>query len=40
MTADAMITTLKSLKLFGMADTIGNLAEQGAPAYQQALPIL
>lgn len=40
MTADAMITTLKSLKLFGMADTIGNLAEQGAPAYQQAVPIL
>ena len=40
MTADAMITTLKSLKLFGMADTIGNLAEQGAPAYQQAIPIL
>jgi DNA replication protein DnaC len=40
MTADAMITTLKSLKLFGMADTIGLLAEQGAPAYQQAVPIL
>jgi DNA replication protein DnaC len=40
MTADAMITTLKSLKLFGMADTIGNLAEQGAPAYRQAIPIL
>ena len=40
MTADAMITTLRSLKLFGMADTIGTLAEQGAPAYQQAIPIL
>jgi len=40
MNADAMITTLKSLKLFGMADTIGNLVEQGAPAYQQAIPIL
>ncbi len=40
MNADAMITTLKSLKLFGMADTIGNLAEQGAPAYQQVIPIL
>ena len=40
MKSDAMITTLKSLKLFGMADTIGNLAEQGAPAYQQAVPIL
>jgi DNA replication protein DnaC len=40
MNADAMITTLKSLKLFGMADTIGNLATQGSPAYQQAIPIL
>jgi DNA replication protein DnaC len=40
MTADAMISTLKSLKLFGMADTIGNLAEQGAPAYRQVVPIL
>jgi len=34
MTADAMITMLRSLKLFGMPDTIGNRAEQGAPAYQ------
>ena len=40
MSAEAMITTLKSLKLFGMADTIGNLAEQGSPAYQQAVPII
>jgi DNA replication protein DnaC len=40
MTADAMISTLKALKLYGMADTISNLAEQGAPAYQQAVPIL
>lgn len=40
MSADAMIKTLKSLKLFGMADTIGNFAEQGSPVYQQAVPIL
>lgn len=40
MSAEAMITTLKSLKLFGMAETIGNLSEQGSPAYQQAIPIL
>lgn len=40
MSTDAMITNLKSLKLFGMAETIGNLAEQGSPVYQQALPIL
>ena len=40
MKADAMITTLKSLKLFGMADTIADMATQAAPAYQQALPVL
>ena len=40
MSANAMITTLKSLKLFGMADSIGNLAEQSSPAYRQAVPIL
>ena len=38
--SDALITTLKSLKLFGMADTIANLAEQASPVYQQAVPIL
>ena len=37
MNAEAMITTLKSLKLFGMADT---MATQASPAYQQAVPIL
>ncbi|MEW8028726.1 MAG: IS21-like element helper ATPase IstB [Candidatus Thiodiazotropha sp.] len=40
MSAEAMITTLKSLKLFGMADTIANMASQASPAYQQAMPIL
>lgn len=38
--SDAMITTLKALKLFGMADAIDTLATQAAPAYQQAVPIL
>jgi DNA replication protein DnaC len=38
--SDALITTLKTLKLFGMADTIAHLAEQASPAYQQALPVL
>jgi DNA replication protein DnaC len=38
--SDALITTLKTLKLFGMADTIAQLAEQASPVYQQALPIL
>ncbi len=40
MKPDAMITTLKTLKLHGMADTIGELAEQASPAYQQAIPVL
>lgn len=40
MNADVMITTLKSLKLFGMADTIANMTEQASPAYQQVVPIL
>jgi DNA replication protein DnaC len=38
--SDALITTLKTLKLFGMADTIANLAGQASPAYQQAVPML
>jgi DNA replication protein DnaC len=40
MSTDAMITTLKSLKLFGMADTVSALAQQASPLYQQTLPIL
>ena len=40
MKPEAMITTLKSLKLFGMADTITEMAAQASPVYQQALPIL
>jgi len=37
---NALVTTFKTLKLFGMADTIAELSEQGSPVYQQALPIL
>ncbi len=40
MNNESLITTLKSLKLYGMADTINNLTTQGAPAFQQALPTL
>jgi DNA replication protein DnaC len=40
MKADAMITTLKTLKLHGMADAVNTLAGQSSPAYQQALPVL
>ena len=37
---DALVTTLKSLKLFGMAQATAELASQGSPAYQQAEPLL
>ncbi len=40
MSVDAMIATLKALRLYGMAQSIEELAEQAAPAYQQAEPIL
>jgi DNA replication protein DnaC len=40
MSADAMVTTLKSLKLFGMAQAIAELDSQSAPAYQKAESIL
>jgi DNA replication protein DnaC len=40
MSAEAMITSLKSLKLFGMAGAVDTLAVQKAPAYQQAVAVL
>lgn len=40
MSIDSMITTLKSLKLYGMAQSIHELSEQASPAYHQAEPIL
>jgi len=40
MKPDAMITTLKTMKLHGMADAVGDLAAQASPAYQQAVPVL
>ena len=40
MPADAMVATLKSLQLHGMADAIGELAQQQAPAYHQAEALL
>jgi DNA replication protein DnaC len=39
METDAMVTTLKSIKLFGMAQAIADLASQGSPAYHQAREI-
>lgn len=40
MQPDAMVTTLKSLKLFGMAQAVEELAAQNSPAYQHAQSIL
>jgi len=40
MQPDAMISTLKGLKLFGVAQGIEELVAQNAPAYLNAQPIL
>ena len=40
MLPEAMITTLKSLKLFGMAQAVEELAAQNSPAYLNAQSIL
>ena len=37
---DSMVTTLRSLKLFGMAQAVTELGEQGAPAFQAATGVL
>ena len=40
MQPNAMIQTLKALKLYGMAQAVEELASQGSPAYQGAEGIL
>lgn len=40
MSAVAMVNTLKSMKLHGMASAIAALDEQGAPAFRQAGELL
>jgi len=40
MNPEAMVTTLKAMKLHGMADAIHTLSDQSSPAYQQAVPVL
>ena len=40
MQPDALVTTLKTMKLYGMAQALGELIEQASPAYQQAQPML
>ncbi len=38
--AGAIIIMLRSLKMHGMAQAVGELTEQGSPAFEAALPIL
>jgi len=40
MSIDAVITTMKTLKLHGMAQSIAELSAQASPAYRKAEPIL
>ena len=35
-----LIATLKSLKLYGMAQTVEELNQQASPAYLQSIPLL
>ena len=36
----AIVIMLRSLKMFGMAQAVGDLLEQGSPAFEMAIPIL
>ena len=38
--AASLVIMLRELKMFGMAQAISELAEQGAPAYEAAQPVL
>ena len=40
MSAEALVSTLKTLKLYGMANAAEDLASQQGPAFQQARPVL
>ena len=40
MSAEALVTTLKGMKLHGMADAVAELDEQGAPAYKDSKALL
>lgn len=37
---NALVVALRELKMFGMAHAVGELAEQGAPAFEAAQPLL
>jgi DNA replication protein DnaC len=36
----AIVIMLRSLKMYGMAQAVGELMEQGAPAFEAAVPVL
>jgi len=36
----ALVVMLRGLKMYGMAQAVGDLVEQGAPAFEAAVPIL
>jgi hypothetical protein len=38
--AGAIVIMLRSLKMHGMAQAVADLIEQGAPAFESAIPIL
>jgi len=38
--AGAIVIMLRSLKMLGMAQAVGELTEQGSPAFEAALPML
>ena len=40
MSAEAVVTTLKSMKLHGMAGAVAELAEQGSPAFKHSGELL
>ena len=36
----AIVVMLRGVKMFGMAQAVGELMEQGSPAFEAAVPIL
>jgi DNA replication protein DnaC len=40
MAAEAVVTTLRSMKLYGMASAVAELAAQGAPAFTHSAELL
>lgn len=38
--SSALVIMLRSLKMHGMAQAVDELAQQGAPAFETAIPVL